>query len=534
MRPAWFFVLTACVRASPSKINCSNKELGRPSSELLGPPLWINFSKKGPVLPNFRAFRECHRQCGSESFKCSTWEQDYRYHDELAATCADGGFQVFHVYVELSVWAMSQLGSEEPRALMFYVCLAASLDPGCIRDVFLQDYASRMYPHLVVRPSALDSWGDFLAGLTNTKKILDFASLRVEHAHRIGAGLDFAVIGFPLSGTTSLASELASHPEIFMLPEEDQVFWRPSLSSAEAFEWRRPYLEGQQKKQRHTENKVLLGLKEPMMIYQRAVMERVLRVPNIKVIILLRDSMAMLESWLNHGCAWETPFGDHLGLRAVLHAQFVKDLNSTAPGGLDVDRVLLLPSRALAQDPWIAYDLVFRFLGVSRLPKNHTFGPHQHTRRITHGCGLRKKCFSSCAHRSLREPLRAAFKLNAYIMEDMLLSLGWRPSAASMQPVHCTDLLEQSSAVQTGICRTRILSNCFDGDTDACQQCCEHRRNCNTHKWRACCAWGSKEELLRNLQTAEIEIRQELCGPGPNHRHGCCLMAGSQIVFDTP
>eukprot|EP00746_Dinoflagellata_sp_MGD_P045123 gnl/MRDRNA2_/MRDRNA2_210557_c0_seq1.p1 gnl/MRDRNA2_/MRDRNA2_210557_c0~~gnl/MRDRNA2_/MRDRNA2_210557_c0_seq1.p1 ORF type:complete len:334 (-),score=32.72 gnl/MRDRNA2_/MRDRNA2_210557_c0_seq1:35-985(-) len=316
-----------------------------------------------------------------------------------------------------------------------------------------------------------------------------------------------------------------------MLPQEDQVLWRTHLNRTQFHIWRSPYVRGRQKKQRFTSKRVLLGLKEPMMIYQPIVMRRVAKIPGIKILILIREPVAMVESWLNHGCFWETPFGDRLDLKAALHSWNV--FKHVVMEGFDLGRVLMIPTEALEKDPFFAYKQIFNFLGVSELPSDHTFGLKLHSRLIREGCALRKGCFSSCNRRSLRDSLRNCFRADSQTMQQMMEDAGWPSDLARMEPKPCLTLLEQSSKDLTGICGKQtqhlIPPDCFE-DPDACQLCCEQMKQCSRTYWKNCCfaAW---KEMLR---IGTLEVRREICGNGPHHRDGCCLTAGSAVIFETP
>ena len=53
--------------------------------------------------------------------------------------------------------------------------------------------------------------------------------------------VDFVVIGNPQSGTTSLLNYLPQHPEIYMQPDEDNVFWRANFTESSYYRWRKTY-----------------------------------------------------------------------------------------------------------------------------------------------------------------------------------------------------------------------------------------------------------------------------------------------------
>ncbi|CAD7924651.1 unnamed protein product [Amoebophrya sp. A25] len=54
--------------------------------------------------------------------------------------------------------------------------------------------------------------------------------------------VDFVVVGFPQSGTSSLVHYLQQHPDIYMSPEmEDNVFWRGNFTEMAFRRWRRRY-----------------------------------------------------------------------------------------------------------------------------------------------------------------------------------------------------------------------------------------------------------------------------------------------------
>lgn len=55
--------------------------------------------------------------------------------------------------------------------------------------------------------------------------------------------LDFLIIGFPHSGTTTINRWLSKHPEIWMSKHEDNIFWRGQLSKEIHDTWWREYEE---------------------------------------------------------------------------------------------------------------------------------------------------------------------------------------------------------------------------------------------------------------------------------------------------
>eukprot|EP00392_Amoebophrya_sp_AT5.2_P011032 g11107.t1 len=167
--------------------------------------------------------------------------------------------------------------------------------------------------------------------------------------------LDFLIIGFPQSGTTSLLNYLRQHPKLRLFHEEDTVFWRGRLSEEEHELWFRenygtsntnaivnvsvvPADAGA------AATPVLYGLKDPLLVFSSEVLHfikfRVRRMRDLKIVFLVREPLGMILSWLHAGTPWLMHWDDPIHLSVgLLHEEIqtalkiltVPELNYVAP-----------------------------------------------------------------------------------------------------------------------------------------------------------------------------------------------------------
>lgn len=102
----------------------------------------------------------------------------------------------------------------------------------------------------------------------------------------------FIIVGAQKAGTTSIAANLRRHPGIFM-PRGELHFFDRKRNWEQGVEWyRAQFARGAGK---------LCGEKTPRYMTRRVLMERIHEVvPNVKIIVLLRDPVARLFSQINH------------------------------------------------------------------------------------------------------------------------------------------------------------------------------------------------------------------------------------------
>lgn len=318
---------------------------------------------------------------------------------------------------------------------------------------------------------------------------------------------DFVIAGAPLSGTTSLARALGQHPQIVIHDWEDRIFWSHNYIESQLDTWAKPYNTMAATKRASLPNasRLLFGIKEPMMIYSHAAMKSVAQIPGIKVIVLVRSAMDMIGSWIKHGVDWITPHGDPLSyLTGLIHRHLVKVVFSRIPE----ERILLVPTQALAKAPDSTYSHILKFLSLPATQQAAAAAGKQtleqtHNKWVESSCLAFGRCFRMCdpLYLSFRTMLSRLVTADARLLDGQLAKQGWSSELRGlMPPLACpAEQTERSHLgameARPGMCQVFEMalppqSTCFDS-YKACDNCCEkfEGEECQPYsgKWAQCC-----------------------------------------------
>lgn len=307
--------------------------------------------------------------------------------------------------------------------------------------------------------------------------------------------VDFAIAGFPLSGTTTLARELSKHPEVVMgagagsHPNyEDDLFWKYVHTRKRVRQWSRA-LEPKValKSAASGGRRILVGLKEPMMVFHKTPMRILAGNPKAKVILLVREPLSMLSSFGNHGCDWFNHHGIGL-LREFIPLQ--------------------------------------DFLGISRLPPEvvglQNFEARENAQDMSYRPFMRRRhdfCEGQMGATDFQFAARSFVRSDVQELEKMLQSQGWPKDLWGLRAPACpraTTLrhaMGEAAAVDS-ICHVTLVEekevDCFAGDFWACERCCEQMEDgCDAYgaKYAKCC------DIRRSklLSALVLEMRKRLC-----------------------
>jgi len=338
-------------------------------------------------------------------------------------------------------------------------------------------------------------------------------------------GLDFVIVGFPLSGTTSLAQELGRHPRIAVPEHEDLVYWKNVLTQEAARKWARPYLRAAAIKRQalarvgRGHERVLFGLKEPMMVLSPEVMQMVKTTPGLKVIILLREPTAAIQSWMNHGCDWLDPHGNDVSFWVGLQYHQVRN------GVLKVippERLLLIPTVAMTLAPQLTMQRVMAFLGLG--PWNNT-DVLQRKKNVLKNpeCSWFGRCVDLCDVRhNFHNRLKAMLHADAEKTDELLATQGWPGHLRGILPLRtCPPWVPgggKAAPSEVLTCDAGFNADgtanhhnpCFE-DAEGCVRCCDrHEGACGlwSKRWEKCCLGMVRVHWTWLKQ----DLREHVCG----------------------
>jgi len=355
----------------------------------------------------------------------------------------------------------------------------------------------------------------------------------------------FVIAGFPLSGTTSLVTELRRHPQVAMPHHEDQIYWSFFFTRRSLQQWSRPYYLEVAKKRAalHRANSscpVLIGLKDPFMVFSMDAMQAAARVPSLKVIILLRDPMAMIQSWINHGAEWINPFGDLMGYWVgLLHRHTFFNVLGAIPRR----QLLVVPTVALSRAPKLAYHRIMRFLGLPEISKDPFQQRENQFASSSSACNLVGRCLDFCkAPDALPEALHALVKSDAQLAKVLLEEQGWPDDFQDLVkplPLKCpgriTPRTQPPAWAETdpGICHALHLepSICFNS-FGACRLCCEQHVTCALYSQGfAKCCLPLERTLLSYIRKS---TRLAVCGKARSWKFPCSTGFGRRVTSNVP
>ena len=127
----------------------------------------------------------------------------------------------------------------------------------------------------------------------------------------------FLIIGVQKGGTTSLYEYLQQHPQVQSALIKEVHFF--DLNFEKGWDWYQEQLGQNNQSVVTSRKKLVTGEASPYYIFHPLVPERVYHyIPNVKLIILLRDPVARSLSQYHHECRWDF---ESLGLEMALAAE---------------------------------------------------------------------------------------------------------------------------------------------------------------------------------------------------------------------
>lgn len=268
------------------------------------------------------------------------------------------------------------------------------------------------------------------------------------------------------------------------------------------------------------------------MIFSTAAMRNLARMPWVKVIILIREPISMVESWIRHAVDWIDPHGDAIQILAALQFSMLQII--VFPH-IPRERILFVPTEALRRDPFLASQRIHQFLGVDPVDNHVPFQSHKNPWDSSF-CSLIDRCFNICKDPPLLASITIAVQPELPSLEKLLDGDGWPRHLHGLQNIWpCTrshmsksNHLDISIGVRSGICDPMFTGNsaCFKSAVE-CEECCLKREGqCAeyTGYWQRCCLKMQVDWLERALKS----LRRP-CWRGP-----CCIGTGNLALAITP
>lgn len=205
--------------------------------------------------------------------------------------------------------------------------------------------------------------------------------------------LDFLIAGFARSGTHSVQGNLALHPECHISEKELTFNWGSLPMRGQVHEYERYFATPPAASNSPAAAPRLRGGKGEGVALSPRLLRLLRKVPNLKLVIVLREPVEWLESLYNlrargcrqdSHCAGEVPSIDQVILEGARFedvrveyaelAQSVEDALTHFPP--DSGRLLVLEFELLRARPREFFDRLCDFLGISRFPANFSFTAH--------------------------------------------------------------------------------------------------------------------------------------------------------------
>lgn len=361
-------------------------------------------------------------------------------------------------------------------------------------------------------------------------------------------GIDFVIGGFPLSATTSLARELARHPQVVM-PHgaaseegenyEDDFFWKYVHTRKFLRDWMRPLkAEVQQKAKATPLGPVIVGLKEPMMIFHQTPIRIAAMDPKTKLILMLREPLELLSSFTNHACDWFNHYGEQLSFWMASQHRL---LTTIVDPFFEKERVLLVPTAGLRLDPVYTYGRITDFLGIRRLEAGELKldWVQRANAQDTSFSFLKKRRFDFCEGQvgvvDFQFLARSFVRTDIQELEKLLEAQKWPRELWNLRAPSCPRGTTVSHwmgdiAMRPSVCHVNLNEDlCFHGDFYACERCCEELLDgCDAYgpKHRRCC--DVRRSML--LSALVLQARRQLC----NSSQPCEVGRGTTRWWTSP
>eukprot|EP00927_Polykrikos_kofoidii_P014912 TRINITY_DN16603_c0_g1_i1.p1 TRINITY_DN16603_c0_g1~~TRINITY_DN16603_c0_g1_i1.p1 ORF type:complete len:467 (-),score=38.93 TRINITY_DN16603_c0_g1_i1:200-1600(-) len=338
--------------------------------------------------------------------------------------------------------------------------------------------------------------------------------------------LDFIIAGFSHSGTSTLHNALFEHGSVEMRStmeeargELHEFFWKSSFSE-ESITETFGSLVGNQNKTR--------GARSTWAVVDSAVMQRLSTIPQLKIIIIIRDPMSQLDSMLTQGFAFISPQVHLAELRVLFPASMMG--RNVAPY-FPPSRVLLLPFIWLRMAQSEIVDTVLYFLGLPQHTKEQRSWLHRRD-PVVRLPGLRQGLCDISANfvaqgktsrpefsLPVRSLLHAAFALERVVIRLSLTAHRWPKPHLDTQrcPDDVSPLSREVEVGATAFCAVMehsvtsmaLPKQCSLGAD--CQRCC-------FLEFEQCIMKDCCERVAATLYSAALPaLREALCG----HPYGC-------------
>jgi len=400
--------------------------------------------------------------------------------------------------------------------MLVQVCVPEECSEGEVqRDVI--PYARALGKVLVTRPElSTPMVAQMVVGALPTLSLANLPPLE-EMRPISDAHVDFAIIGSPKCGTTSLRSNLMEHPEIqFSSQFEDPWFWtwrrtREEIQRFDAF-YNKSHPEGK---------RVLRGLNDPILVYQSQAVATLSSLANVKVILLVRDPVDHLESWINFG-HWPFFWGGQLHMQGMMAASVIR--RNVHPW-FSFEQTLVVPLEAFRYDAAGTYRKVTDFLGIDAFPPGHKF------LKANDNQGRALQRLSTCDHArgiNVRDSLNEFYSSEYSQLQTIMRDNGFGAvndarsgmTRAMMRPKRCkipASRLSSHPLLRPAACPLNSISQCFSNEF-TCEKCCGSAApvecwNRETGVTRDYCCTQGKQ---RGFYQAQRIIRQWLCGYDDN------------------
>jgi len=458
------------------------------------------------LLRQMQRHRECidtatklhHKLLDEEDPTSNQATSPYRQHQK----CEEKGARYYHLV------ATGNDTSFFPEESSF------CLPPVCVEGVLREYYMpSLVYRNMMAHPSVpltiLALRRSLRAARIRMDLVINFPD-DVEHPK-----IEFVIAGFPLSGTTTLFEALKQHPQIVGVKHEDSMLWKHMHTHRDTIKWSKQYFKALDKKKAtlpaNFSKRFVFGLKEPMMVYSSLVVQALARAKRLKIIVMVREPFAMVESWIKHASNWITPHGDALDYHAALqHRTLTQLLLNRVPK----NRILLVPTAALAREPMKTYQRVLRFIGLdgrTTMGQQALAYAKRRNKWVPVCTWFGGGCFRLCdpPNALFRDLLFAFLNADRVYTDKLLEDHGWPAQLRGiMRPPKCLSQKQviPDDELSMGICSAAsgfATQSCFQADAE-CMSCCFRMEGeCEGYggKWARCC--GGIQTYFNDFLMAE-------------------------------
>lgn len=351
--------------------------------------------------------------------------------------------------------------------------------------------------------------------------------------------LDFVIAGFSHSGTTTLHRAFNDHPDISMLSAESD-----GGGELHEFFWFASYTEDSlEEALGHLRQDAVRGVRSTWVAMEERVMQRLAKIPDLRIIVVFRDPVAQLDSMVSHGFGFFSPLGQDAGLSVVHPASsFAKNILPYWPR----TNLLAIPFVHLKIDLSGTMARVFGFLGLNSSSVG-TSGSKRHwlhrrparlpvPRQIFRQslCDIPRDWQPSPAvglfnfNLPFRTLLYGYFALERRLVDAFLGDNGWPEPRLDLHTCDDDTSLPRSeheyspgahefcTAAEALASEGHVPKNCLLGDF--CQRCCVFLQARCPQYWECC---RTTQDALRAVMLPALQ--EALCH---SRSGGCCAAVG--------